>query len=291
MEREFQRAARDRVAVEFENYYAPWQRWFHIKACPAPGESLSVFFEDVTDRKRADQERTELLERERAARAEAETLNEISRAVLAERDIEKLVQLITDAATKLTGAKFGSFFYNVTDASGESYVLYTLSGVPREAFSQFPLPRNTPVFAPDISWHRSRPQRRYHERSALREDGSPLRHAEGASARLQLPGRACQVSRRRSFRRIFFGHPEPGKFGEGAERLIVGLAAHAAVAIENAREFEKRRRTEDLLRQSEKRFREIIDSLPAAIYTTDAEGQAYPFQRSRRHSFRTGSRA
>src|SRR5689334_80250 len=37
VEREFRRAANDRVAVEFVNFYTPWQRWFHVKAAPAPG--------------------------------------------------------------------------------------------------------------------------------------------------------------------------------------------------------------------------------------------------------------
>ena len=33
-----------------------------------------------------------------------------------------------------TGAAFGSFFYNLIDERGESYMLHTLSGAPREAF-------------------------------------------------------------------------------------------------------------------------------------------------------------
>ncbi|MFP3525809.1 GAF domain-containing protein, partial [Pantoea sp. SIMBA_072] len=33
---------------------------------------------------------------------------------------------------------------------------------------------------------------------------------------------------------LFFGHPEPGKFTERHERLVVALAAQAAVAIDNA---------------------------------------------------------
>jgi signal transduction histidine kinase len=51
---------------------------------------------------------------------------------------------------------------------------------------------------------------------------------------------------------LIFGHPEPGVFGELAERLVVGVAAQAAVAIENAelyraarRELEERRRAEE----------------------------------------------
>jgi PAS domain S-box-containing protein len=71
------------------------------------------------------------------------------------------------------------------------------------------------------------------------------------------------------------------------------VAGQVAAAIQNARamerekkradmmrlfanaelEIEQRRHTEDLLRQSELRFREMIDALPAAIYTTDAEGR------------------
>jgi signal transduction histidine kinase/ActR/RegA family two-component response regulator len=37
---------------------------------------------------------------------------------------------------------------------------------------------------------------------------------------------------------LFFGHSEPGVFTERAERLLVGIAAQAAIAIDNARLFE-----------------------------------------------------
>jgi PAS domain S-box-containing protein len=61
---------------------------------------------------------------------------------------------------------------------------------------------------------------------------------------------------------LFFGHPEVGVFTEQAERLAGGVAAQAAVAIENARLFEQaqheiaeRRRTEKSLRENEERLR------------------------------------
>ena len=72
-------------------------------------------------------------------------------AVAAERDLGRVVQLIPDAGVELTSAEFGAFFYNLLDQSGESYMLYTLSGAPIEAFSKFPMPRNTEVFAPTFS--------------------------------------------------------------------------------------------------------------------------------------------
>ncbi len=37
---------------------------------------------------------------------------------------------------------------------------------------------------------------------------------------------------------LFFGHPEVGVFSERAERLVVGVAAQAAIAIDNARLYE-----------------------------------------------------
>ena len=80
-----------------------------------------------------------------------ELLNEVGTAVSAEIDLERAVQVVTDTATRLSGAAFGSFFYNVVDDKGESYTLYTLSGAPREAFAKFPMPRNTAVFAPTFN--------------------------------------------------------------------------------------------------------------------------------------------
>jgi DNA-binding response OmpR family regulator len=87
-------------------------------------------------------ERTRILEEETRV---LEILNSVGGIVAAELTLDRAVQFVTDAATELTGAPFGSFFYNVLDARGESYMLYTLSGVPREAFSKFPMPRNTAV--------------------------------------------------------------------------------------------------------------------------------------------------
>ena len=44
---------------------------------------------------------------------------------------------------------------------------------------------------------------------------------------------------------LFFGHPDCGVFSERHERLIVGLAAQAAIAIDNARLYEQARRDAD----------------------------------------------
>ena len=65
-----------------------------------------------------------------------------------ELDLESIVQAATDAGRELCGAQFGAFFYNVINSSGESYLLYTLSGAAWERFASFPMPRNAAVFGP-----------------------------------------------------------------------------------------------------------------------------------------------
>src|ERR1700754_4354988 len=80
-----------------------------------------------------------------------EILLRVGKEIASELNLERAVQVVTDAATELTGAAFGSFFYNVLNEAGESYMLYSLSGVPKEAFAKFPMPRNTKVFGPTFA--------------------------------------------------------------------------------------------------------------------------------------------
>ncbi|HMB96209.1 MAG TPA: PAS domain-containing protein, partial [Tepidisphaeraceae bacterium] len=97
---------------------------------------------------------TERLAAEQKVREESnviETINRVGRSVAAELNLDKLVQTVTDATTQLSGAQFGAFFYNIINERGESYLLYTLSGVDRANFDKFPMPRNTEVFAPTFS--------------------------------------------------------------------------------------------------------------------------------------------
>jgi signal transduction histidine kinase/DNA-binding response OmpR family regulator len=171
------------------------------------------------------------------------TLQRVGAAVTAELDREALVQLVTDEATRLTGAQFGAFFYNVMNEAGEAYTLYTISGVPREMFSRFPMPRNTQVFEPT-----------FRGTSIVRSDditkdprygknapyyGKPAGHLPVVSY-LAAPviARSGAV-----LGGLFFGHGEPARFSERHERLIAGVASWAAVAIDNANLYEAEKKS------------------------------------------------
>jgi PAS domain S-box-containing protein len=182
---------------------------------------------------------------EEAVRDEARMLDLLNRtgtAIASTLDLTTLLQTVTDAATQLSGAEFGAFFYNTTGPSGDAYMLYTLSGAPREAFAKFGEPRATPLFATTFNGE-----------AVVRSDdvlqdprygrwsphhGMPAGH---------LPVRsylAVPVASRggETVGGLFFGHSRVGVFTERTERLVVGIAGQASVAIDNARLYEEARR-------------------------------------------------
>lgn len=188
---------------------------------------------------------TGLRRAEQAARGHAEalqTLNDLGRVISAELDRDKCVQAVTDAVTNLTGAAFGAFFYNVLDEQGGSYMLYTLSGVPREAFSSFPMPRNTAVFAPTF---RGQGVVRVHDITKDPRYGHNAPHHGMPKGHLPVRSYLAAPVISRSGEVIgglFLGHDRAGVFDERAETLAVGLAAQAAVALDNARLFAEAQR-------------------------------------------------
>jgi PAS domain S-box-containing protein len=180
-------------------------------------------------------ERARLYMAEKRARTEAETLLRVADAINnADLDLETIVQKVTDEATGVVAARFGAFFCNVQDAQGEAYQLYTLSGAPREAFEKLGLPRNTPIFAPTffgegvVRIADVQKDPRYGTMGP--HHGLPEGHLPVTSY-LAAP----VISRTGAvLGGLFFAHPEPGRFTEGHERLARGMAAVAAVAIDNA---------------------------------------------------------
>ena len=198
-------------------------------------------------------------------------------------DLKALVQSATDVGLELCGAQFGAFFYNVIRDTGESYQLYTLSGVKPDKFSQFPMPRNTAVFAPtfegtgivrsaditkDSRYGRNVPHH-----------GMPAGHLPVRSY-LAVP---VQAQSGEVLGGLFYGHEETNVFEQEAEDLIATVAAQAASAIENFRLRQQlTRKIEDLEQaeleeyESSKHLAElaaIVESSDDAIVSKDLNGR------------------
>ena len=78
----FHRVMAERVVVQFEIYYAPLESWFDHRVYPTEN-GIAVFVSDVSDRKQAEAEREQLLQREQAAREQAEIANRVKDEFLA----------------------------------------------------------------------------------------------------------------------------------------------------------------------------------------------------------------
>jgi PAS domain S-box-containing protein len=204
-----------------------------------------------------------------------ETFNRVARSISSDLDLEHIVQTVTDIATEATGAKFGAFFYNTVDDAGESYVLYTLSGASREAFDKFGLPRNTAVFDPTfrgLSVVRSndiRQDPRYGKNSP--HFGMPKGHLPVVSY-LAVPVTSKLGTVHGG---MFFGHDEAGIFTLEAEDIVAGIAAHAAIAIDNARLLQATQMEVVQRRRAEKEamhFASIIETSDDAIISKSLDG-------------------
>jgi signal transduction histidine kinase len=197
-----------------------------------------------------------------------ELLNQTGQAIASQLDIEKLLQTVTDAVTSLTGARFGAFFYNRVNEQGEDYLLYTLSGAPREAFEKFGHPRATAVFAPTF---RGDGTVRSDDITQDPRYGTMPPHHGMPPGHLPVRSYLAVPVKSRSgevFGGLFLGHPESARFDQRDERLVEGVAAQAAIAIDNARLYEasqaqlaNRERAEASLRDSDRRKDEFLATL------------------------------
>lgn len=168
-----------------------------------------------------------------------ELINSTGKSIAALLDIQAILQKVTDTTTLLSGAAFGAFFYNKTDATGESFMLYTLSGAKREDFEKLGMPRNTEVF-----------KMTFNGEGVMRSDditkdprygknaphhGMPKGHLPVVSY-LAVPvmsGSGTVIGG------LFFGHPEPGIFKQEHENLVVAISAQAAIALDNAKLYDE----------------------------------------------------
>ena len=187
---------------------------------------------DITERKLVQEQMDE--EREVIT-----ALYEVGEAFSTLPTLDDAVQKATDIATRLTGAQFGAFFYNVENAAGESYLLYTIAGVDRSHFDKFPMPRNTAIFAPTFAGERvirldDVTQNRDYGKNAPHK-GMPEGHLPVRSY-LAVPviSEGGEV-----LGGLFFGHPEPAIFTDRSERIARAVAAQAATGIASARNLQR----------------------------------------------------
>jgi signal transduction histidine kinase/CheY-like chemotaxis protein len=165
----------------------------------------------------------------RELQTEIATLDRLGLTLAGHLDLGRLVKAVTDAGVAVTGAAFGAFLYR--DAS--DVWTHCVSGAPPEAFVDFPLSQDAEAFGSPFEGAVSRSDdlacdSRYGRNLPFKQMPSGL-----------LPARSYLAAPVRSgggdlLGGLFFGHPNAAVFQPRDERLIAGLAAHAAIAVDNA---------------------------------------------------------
>jgi GAF domain-containing protein len=228
------------------------------------------------------------LERARlvSAQEEARVLGAVQQAgseVVGELELRRLLQTVTDAGRELSGAGMGVFFYRSDaadagdggdpDASGEGappqgtggrFELYALSGINDALVAGLPTPRPTALLGPALRGEATvrvgdvTTDPRFGSNPPF--EGFPMGHPHVRSL-LAVPviSRAGVVHGA-----MLFGHAEPERFTYWAERLVVGVAAHAAIAIDNARLYEEQQQARARAERIATRLR-LLQRLTSAL--------------------------
>ncbi|MGH9468386.1 MAG: PAS domain S-box protein [Terriglobales bacterium] len=205
------------------------------------------------------------------ASEDAEMLNEVARVVSSGLELPTIVQEATDCATRATGAAFGALFYTESNAAGESYRLFSLSGLPRSTFEPFGQPHHTALFGPvfrgqgplrigdvlqDARYGRSAPH------YGLPAGHPPVRSFMGVPV-VSSSGAVLGA--------MLFGHPEADVFDEHAEQLAVSIARQTALAMDNAHMHAAALRQAAQARQDADRLRAIFDASAVGVIEFDLD--------------------
>ncbi|MBZ6077391.1 HWE histidine kinase domain-containing protein [Microvirga puerhi] len=209
-----------------------------------------------------------------------EVLNRTGRALAAELDFDKIAQYVIDAGVELTGAQIGAFFYHVDehmragDKGGPRAMPYAISGELSGSFADIAMVRHTSIFAPTLV-----------EGKIVRSDDITADPRYGQNAPhggapdwhpLLRSYLAVPVISRTGIIEgaLLFGHEKPRIFTSRAERLVVGLAGQAAIALENSNLYKAAQHEIDERRQAQKQQSLLIRELHHRVKNTLATVQA-----------------
>jgi signal transduction histidine kinase/CHASE1-domain containing sensor protein len=184
------------------------------------------------------------LAREEEARQEAEALVLLGRGMAAELDLHRLLERIVDAARRLFDAELGAYV-SIGEKDGGAYVLSGAGGPAGELFPGGPDARRAALLGSALAsegvlvsedlW-----RDRCVGRGVGGGDADPWHPDVRSCLAVSVVSRSGEV-----LGGLFFGHRQPGVFTERDARVAVGVAAQAAIAIDNARLF---RRAQEAIR-------------------------------------------
>ncbi|HYO80991.1 MAG TPA: PAS domain S-box protein, partial [Bryobacteraceae bacterium] len=181
--------------------------------------------------------------REKSARETAEVLNRVGPVLSAELDPEKLSQKIIDIATEAVRGQYGALLLTGAEAIVQR----------QEWYASTP---GAPSWLRDLS--------SLADASVVRLSQIPDMPGVPAQSYLAVPVRSRTGA---AFGSLYFAHSEEGAFTPEAETIARGIAAQAAIALDNAFLFAETKRASEALRRSNDELRRLNDDLNQFAYS------------------------
>jgi PAS domain S-box-containing protein len=227
------------VSASGQTYYSP------------TGQPLGMYgvVQDITQRRAAE-------EGLRAESLVTETLYRIGAALAGQRNLHRIAQTVVDEATEVIGAEFGAFVYTVErERSGPERVC-AFSGSTRRSPSQVSTEPNPAILESIL---RGGGVLRLDD---LADDPRGERFPTEFQAWRSCLAVPVSSGSGEVLGGLVFGHTAVGVFNERHERLLVGVASQAAVAMDNARLYHR-------LHESDERFRQLAEHVTDVFWLRD----------------------
>lgn len=173
------------------------------------------------------------------------SLEEAAASIASDLDFQQTVRAITDIGSRLTEATNGAFFYQT--ATGEPHRLY-IAGQEPEPLS----PEGVELLTASLQSAGLGALRMADATRAQYTDRiGRLFHAEAAEGTVKsVLAVPVFTGQRRLIGGLIFGHTDAAYFAETHERLALGIASWAGIALDNARLYAESQAAQDELRQA-----------------------------------------
>lgn len=147
-------------------------------------------------------------------------LNNVGKIISAELDQQKLVQQVTEVAAQLSKAEYAVFFYYMLNAKGERVTHHSIVGIPYNYSIRIPQLKDEVIRTRDLN--------------SVDHPFTNTPKAVKSFMSVPVKSRSGEI-----IGALFFGHTNPDSFSEKEEKVVMGLAAQAAVAMDNAQLYDK----------------------------------------------------
>jgi PAS domain S-box-containing protein len=167
-----------------------------------------------------------------------ELLNQTGMSIAFRLELQELAQTVTEAATQLIEAAYGAFYLYASDLETNATLPFSCVGASQQAFENSCFRRGSALFESTFQGGKSI------RSSDITNDLEYRQFTDGLSdgdQELSIRSYLAVAVVSRSGDTIgglFFGHPDANVFTARDERIIAGVAAQAAVAIDNARLYQ-----------------------------------------------------